>query len=521
MTVRRFIRIACVVSGWLVAPLLSAHDTTHIHPMITEAIGELIDTQDSANGAYAELYERAEDGETRINWGNDPDAVDETSPQEIRDIMRNNWPPYVTPTTVINGVVQEDAPALKVRNHFKHALTGIGLRSPLTDGNPSDQIAMDYFRQAIDLYGRYSDEARSSAFYHLGMALHHVEDMSSPAHVHNNQHVTASATDRDDYEGYYLPYQRLPPGFPDVTGISFADAVAVTPVQDPLVDIWGVGAPSSLINLIHSRSSFKAMLEFPLGNKFISSTGYNTTDTPSPPVGELAEMFPCPGGNADNDCLHWNEDALGVMAHWAINGVGEYHHQAIFGYTNEWWPVSEETAVATGESPGTGAPDGDMARYYLEQLAVGNDKSDPVAGMVTPEYVRANFTLPWNPTTNPVVANSRPLLEWYKDNLLAPVVSYGAGFVQFWYDIANTPPYLKEVKVTQGGAGTVYQAAWEDVPDKTAIELNHTDVSSCYAFSFDMICPGSIDLVLDDISSRKLKVNTTAGRSLSIEGMMV
>ena len=172
MTGRRFTRVLCVVSGWLVAPLLSAHDTTHIHPMITEAIGVLIADQDDAAGAYTELYEVAEDGETLINWGNDPDAVDETSPQEIRDIMRNNWPPYVTPTTVINGVVQEDAPAFKVRNHFKHALTGTGLSSPLTDGNPSDQIAMGYFRQAIDLYGRYSGEARSSAFYHLGMALH-------------------------------------------------------------------------------------------------------------------------------------------------------------------------------------------------------------------------------------------------------------------------------------------------------------------------------------------------------------
>ena len=172
MTGRRFIRTVCVVSGWLVAPLLSAHDTTHIHPLITEEIGELIESEDSVTGAYTELYEVAEDNKTRINWGNDPDAVDETSPQDISKVMRNNWSPYVTPTTVINGVVQEDAPAFKVKHHFKHALTGTGLRSPLTDGNPSDQIAMDYFRQAIDLYGRYSDEARSSAFYHLGMALH-------------------------------------------------------------------------------------------------------------------------------------------------------------------------------------------------------------------------------------------------------------------------------------------------------------------------------------------------------------
>ena len=285
MTGRRFIRAVCVAVGWLVAPLLSAHDTTHIHPMITEAIGELISTQDSANRAYAELYEVAEDNRTRINWGNDADAVEGSEPQDISEVMENNWLPYVTPTTVINGVVQEDAPAFKVRNHFKHALTGEGLRSPASDGNPSDQIAMDYFRQAIDLYGRYSDEARSSAFYHLGMALHHVEDMSSPAHVHNNQHVTIFATDRDDYEGYYLPYQRLPPGFPDVTGISFADAVAVTPVQDPLADIWGVGATPSLINLIHSRSTFKAMLEFPLGNKAVSlPSGYNTTDTPPAPA---------------------------------------------------------------------------------------------------------------------------------------------------------------------------------------------------------------------------------------------
>ncbi|MCA1779688.1 MAG: hypothetical protein LC637_09965 [Xanthomonadaceae bacterium] len=362
----------------------------------------------------------------------------------------------------------------------------------------------------MDLYGLYADAARSAAMFHFGMALHHVEDMSSPAHVHNDPHLTFLAPERDDYEGYYLPYQRLPESLPGVTGLSFAGATAVTPVDDPVRDIWGVDNPQSLVRLTHARTTYQATLAFPTGNALhFQGDLLVIVPTPAPglPQGELAEMFPCPGGDTDDACLHWSEDALGAMAHWEINGVGGYHHQFTLGHDNAWWPLSEELAASStggASTPGLGVPDGANGFYYIEQLALNNDKSDPLGTPVVPVGIRADFNQPWNAVGNPVVANSdqRPLLAFYTDHLLAPPVTYGAGFTQYWYDVANTPPYLKRVYVAQDGQGVTYHAEWQDVPGERR-RYTHANVASCYAITLELNCPDT-NIEVETVGAREL-----------------
>ncbi|MCA1779690.1 MAG: hypothetical protein LC637_09975 [Xanthomonadaceae bacterium] len=124
-------RSGILVAGLMVATQPLAHDTTHIHPLITEKVIELIENRDEA-GSYQELYLAVPDPDNsnrRLypHWGNDWDTAN--PPAEI-DIVMN-----------------------------------------------------------VDLYGLYADAARSAAMFHFGMALHHVEDMSSPAHVHNDPHL--------------------------------------------------------------------------------------------------------------------------------------------------------------------------------------------------------------------------------------------------------------------------------------------------------------------------------------------
>ena len=180
-----------------------AHDTTHIHPLITAKIAELIKRTDDVGKNYIDIYKSVEDpiyglppGEERLYWGTDHDIIGlSVAPDKVKYLMKDQQKPYKDYNNVIDGVVQEDVPGGKVTDHFYHATTGIGLKidSVLTpDGKPSAVVAMKFFNESIKRMGGYTEDAKHTAFFEFGHALHHVEDMSSPAHIHNDPHLTFS-----------------------------------------------------------------------------------------------------------------------------------------------------------------------------------------------------------------------------------------------------------------------------------------------------------------------------------------
>ncbi len=103
---------------------------------------------------------------------------------------------------IVSGVVLEDDPVQRVLEHFYHARSGVPLSST---ARSSRTRARELFHQSIALYGD-SVQAKEQAYFHLGRASHHVEDMSSPAHVHNDAHLVTNAQ-TDDYEARWLPLQ--------------------------------------------------------------------------------------------------------------------------------------------------------------------------------------------------------------------------------------------------------------------------------------------------------------------------
>jgi hypothetical protein len=198
-----------------------AHDTTHIHPLITARISTLIDDSDADN-AYQDLYEPNPTRNTniqaqnqRLYWGTD---YDENRPG-ITDsyLLDDQVQFYKQYNNVIDGVVQEDVPGSKAKHHFYQANSGIGLNTAfpyLFSGNPSASTAMSFFNQSIDLFDGYSEftttnqGAKNMAFFVFGQALHHLEDMSSPAHIHIDVHLTVTDSEKDDYEGWFLPTEK-------------------------------------------------------------------------------------------------------------------------------------------------------------------------------------------------------------------------------------------------------------------------------------------------------------------------
>ncbi|MDH5572812.1 MAG: hypothetical protein OEY89_13685 [Gammaproteobacteria bacterium] len=175
---------------------VNAHDTTHIHPLITDKISDLIDESDKTNNAYKEIYEPDTDKEPvvgmdqRLYWGTDFDAG-KTLSQD--DLMDDQQTPYNSYETVIDGAVQEDIPSIKVLDHFYHALSGNPLNVPIIAEENSAVRAMRFFNESVGRMGGYTEDAKHTAFFEFGQALHHVEDMSSPAHIHNDTENVLSA----------------------------------------------------------------------------------------------------------------------------------------------------------------------------------------------------------------------------------------------------------------------------------------------------------------------------------------
>ncbi len=234
--------------------VVTAHDTTHIHPLITTKIADLIESS-AESSAYSDIFKDLPVDELdplnparqRLYWGTDFDPVGiATTPLPLIEYLGDDrLKPYLDngnpkAKNVITGVVYEDSPGTKVMHHFYHAGEG----KPLTVlgeglGDTSDIRAMTFFNQAVDAMGGYSEQSKQEAFFLFGQALHHVEDMSSPAHIHNDAHLTLNIlglnfdAGKDDYEGWWLPQQKIATSEVDIDAI-LASATTIISVTNPL-----------------------------------------------------------------------------------------------------------------------------------------------------------------------------------------------------------------------------------------------------------------------------------------------
>ena len=124
-----------------------AHDTTHVHPLMSLEIAKLIKDKDITSGAkaYADIYEPnpvsiegVDDSVNFLYWGTDfdpvgmADAIATNKPlseylvkDRYEDSDGNDL--YSSYNNVIDGVVNEDRPVTNVVNHFYQAESGISL----------------------------------------------------------------------------------------------------------------------------------------------------------------------------------------------------------------------------------------------------------------------------------------------------------------------------------------------------------------------------------------------------------
>jgi hypothetical protein len=297
------------MTGLLVSVPIKAHDTTHIHPLISAKISDLIELTDAGVDVYEELYRDLPVAEQdplnparqRLYWGTDFDpagmnkAIAEGRPLS-EYLVKDQFDDYTRNNNVIDGVVYEDRPATKVINHFYQANSGNPLTLSVLGalGENSETRAMRFFNQSISKMYEYTNKSKQEAFFLFGQALHHLEDMTSPAHVHNDAHLTLDMivtnidSDKDDYEGWWLPQQKIVDAN---LSAYFAGATSITPVTNPWVDIWGkTAADNSLVQKTWATTTYNAILQFNF-SVFLETAGSYDYYTHAQPPSELPQMF--------------------------------------------------------------------------------------------------------------------------------------------------------------------------------------------------------------------------------------
>lgn len=516
--ITRWVSVAGLASVVL-ALVAGAHDNNTVHHLITKEAGEALRMSDQvggegAGGAYAELYAGFGSSTGQKYWG---DGVMLTQSEAETDAAAGFAAFRRVPLNVIDGSVLEDQPVRRVFSHFHHGYnaktmdpSGVLPDSATLDRSPID--AFRYFDQAIEVFDYAEDGAitqastgavaradsgKSLAFWLLGHALHLVEDLSSPAHVQNDAHLTVDfwhLPSDDAFEGQYLPTlmwaaaensnqarkvsaQALLEGMRSSIPINVASFEGIWP--QPHVGSMELSASkklfaNSLARGTYNLSVYHAWLQVP---------GWLPVN-PSPcPTGELAEMLNGPGSSCGPDSVLYRDD---FSRQWMIEGVGGYSYSPGSHAYDSWWPVSPPyQPMAAYQGPHVLPEQGPGSYYYLEDLNDGErfgNGSDPMidAKLLTPVGVRRNFELPWNPAAssnlpaNPVVPNTKPLVQLMAEHILPQGAAHVAGFAQYWYDIANPPPYLKRVVVHQGDV-VCYEASWKDVMASRSIVLANKD----------------------------------------------
>jgi hypothetical protein len=250
---------------------------------------------------------------------------------------------------------------------------------------------------ALDRYD-YTDSSKEEAYLRVGHVAHLIGDMAQPDHVHVHPHP------RQDYEPWAIGNFTAPP-----LG-SMTIPVGITQLEDFVINV---------ATNTYNASTFQG-----------GPLAQNVT-TPINPTSQLAQMF-----DVSWDSGTWfTDDTWRLRNHTAAPGsdpFADWDDDFGRGYLdNEWWETDQETG---GGLFGAG--------FY----ALGGDVFD--------DAVPAFYGGAPN-------AAGLTLAQIYIRDLPPVAIEHIAAMYQFFHDIANHPPYVQKITVTQAG-NCVYEQHWEN-----------------------------------------------------------
>jgi len=286
--------------------------------------------------------------------------------------------PFYAPYTaeVREGSYGEDVPATRSLGHFYNPQTDSAPWFAVASG-PAWQNSKDQYDEAVSAYLAGSYTGEDAAFYRMGRALHFIQDMTSPAHTHDDQH----GTDDEDFEDW---------GPDNINGFDFSAVspkMAVTPTAEGFV--------KEIARLAYDMTVYQADID---------------ENTGAQPASEMKIMFPS---------LHWVDGGFFGDDEWSIDRIGSFDCFGNGVFCNDGWWMTDERL--TEDNSGRGGSRRLRGYAYIEN-------SGGSGGAVIPAVFKG-------------VANSsnEPLLHIYGRLLYPEAVAYGAGLLRVFAEQVNPP----------------------------------------------------------------------------------
>lgn len=499
INVRFSMAFACLVF----AGVSTAHQTNVTHPRVSQRALDMIRASDGEKREYYDLYgwvleEDSPASYPRALFGGQ--ARKFTRDQAVAD-EENHYPAFqANNRNLIDGVVAEDTPDGRVLDHFYHAYSTRGL---LGHGGPSRERGVQYFLDAVELMGYGNDVPFESfgpawdempqrpqtaaerqfdqylSYWTFGHSLHHAEDMGSIAHTHDDAHLTLGNPQEstDDFEAIFIPFFFWRPGADTspwfinsgctVPGLCASDVTSFDAVWPPAAQTALEAPAASLNRNVYNAAIFQANLPFP---------GYGgvSWDSVPAPSGELVEMFTRPGATNSNFTFH-----AGRRLFWRAREESSYSISSNApGLSLTYSPGSTQNSFWSADKYG-----GPRGYYYIEEhiAPAFSLTAVPLTCQILrpPAGVRRNLFLPYNRDSNPLVpftpastqeqCGRESLLGRIATQVMPLLTTTMASYSKWWFDVANSPPYLKRVTVQQHHnlvvqtPFTAYDAMWKDV----------------------------------------------------------
>ncbi|MBW8878657.1 MAG: S-layer homology domain-containing protein [Acidobacteria bacterium] len=368
--------ILCCVAG---PETLEAHEANHTHPSLAAASLEL-------------LQDPAFFGPNESSWILKATIAEDDGNYLLNPVVCRH---FYNPRTRGNGVLGSVCPAL-----FTSAIPTARDRANL-----------------LWIFATTSyPAARSDAFDNLGRVLHLLQDMTSPAHIHDDGHAGIfTGCDYygsvDDFErwGWCGSKSRGITGYvaPVTNSSDQVTGGTMTPAMNSLLTGFLGHAPVLPIDL--SPGGFVHDLASRVYD-FTTYSGVLQVDT-SQQRTDLQEMFPS---------LSYDFTARG----WSIADAGWFLGTCGGLQVDDWWGMKENCSRDSASRIS-----GD---FYLENS--GGD-----SGNLTPAV--------WKKAgAHPTGANSLPLLRIYGDTLYPLATAYGAGLLKVYAEVVQKPAHFTDVR---------------------------------------------------------------------------
>lgn len=283
--------------------------------------------------------------------------------------------PYVS--EVGEGSYAEDVPVTRSLGHFYNPETDSAPWFALGSG-PATQNSQDQFNAGVNEYANNNLVGTDAAFHRIGRALHFIQDMTSPAHVHDDQH----ATDDEDFEGWGPSH------------VFDFDYSSVVPKYAAVMTAEGF--VKEIGRLAYDMTSYQVDID---------------EDEGPQPASEYKDMFPS---------LHWEDGGFLGDDVWEVDRIGSFDCWANGVFCNDGWWVIDENQIE--DNSGRGGARRLRGYAYVENT--GGNSAEPVP-------------LVFNGAANTA---GETMLRLYGRLLYPEAIAYGAGLLQVFADAVGAPP---------------------------------------------------------------------------------